>query len=111
MDVLWRRGPSTVREVKDAVSSERQLAYTTLQTVLRVLEAKGFVRSEALGRARVYSPLVAEQEARTAALNQLVSQFFGGSRRALAMHLTGEDQLSDEALDRLEEQLREPKND
>jgi predicted transcriptional regulator len=107
MEVLWRRGPSTVRQVKDGLTNERPAAYTTVMTVLGVLQAKGFVRAEASGRAHVYSALVDQQEARNAALNQLVGQFFGGSREALALHLTGGEPLSEAALRRLEDQVRD----
>lgn len=111
MEVLWRRGPSTVREVKDALTGERSPAYTTVMTVLGVLQVKGFVQAEVSGRAHLYSAQVGEDEARNAALNELVRQFFGGSREALAVHLTEGEALTEAVLRRLEQKIRDGGDD
>lgn len=91
MEALWLRGEATVREVAEDLTAEREVAYTTVLTVLRVLTEKGFVKAREEGRAHVFRPLVSEAEARQKALRQLVADFFGGSSAALAQHLVSEE--------------------
>lgn len=85
MSVLWARGPSTVAEVRDALAAD--LAYTTVLTVLRTLESKGFVAHESEGKAHRYAPLVARDEAGRSALGRIVDKIFGGSRELVLTHL------------------------
>jgi predicted transcriptional regulator len=81
MAVLWERGPSTVAEVREHL--EDPLAYTTVLTVLRTLEAKGYVGHEEEGKAHRYAPLVARDRAGKTALGQVLGKIFGGSREML----------------------------
>ena len=92
MAVLWERGSGTVTEVRDALHDE--LAYTTVLTVLRILEAKGHVRHEGEGRAHRYYSLVPERVARRGAVRQLVDRFFSGSPELLLTELVGDRELS-----------------
>ncbi len=104
MAVLWARGPSTVAEVRDELSDA--LAYTTVLTVLRTLETKGFVAHESEGKAHRYSALVARDEAGRSALGRIVDKIFGGSRELV---LT---QLVDAGIDEAElKRLRKILND
>jgi predicted transcriptional regulator len=91
MEVIWKRGPSTVRQVADALKGPRAPAYTTVLTVLRVLADKGYVAAREAGRAHVFSALVSRTSARRRALKQLISEFFGSSPEALALHLVAEE--------------------
>ena len=88
MAVLWEHGPSTVAEVRERL--EDPLAYTTVLTVLRTLEAKGFVSHEEEGKAHRYSPLVARERAGKTALGQVLDKIFGGSREMLLANLVKE---------------------
>ncbi len=99
MSVLWERGSGTVSEVRDALHDER--AYTTVLTVLRILEAKGHVRHEGEGRAHRYYALVPERVARRGAVRQLVDRFFDGSPELLLTQLVGDRALSRGDLRRL----------
>ncbi len=99
MSVLWERGSGTVTEVRDALHDE--LAYTTVLTVLRILEAKGHVRHEGEGRAHRYYALVPERVARRGAVRQLVDRFFDGSPELLLTQLVGDHALSRADLRRL----------
>ncbi len=85
MTVLWARGPSTVAEVRDAVADP--LAYTTVLTVLRTLEAKGAVGHVEEGRAHRYHSLVAREAAGRSALRRLLGTVFGGSPELLLTNL------------------------
>jgi BlaI family penicillinase repressor len=104
MDVLWDRGPSTVNEVQAALADE--LAYTTVLTMLRKLEAKGYVGHEEEGRAHRYHALIERTAAQDGALTSLVSRLFKGSSDALLLHLVEREKLSAEQVQRIEEQLR-----
>jgi BlaI family penicillinase repressor len=88
MAVLWDRGPSTVAEVREQL--EDRLAYTTVLTVLRTLEAKGYASHEEEGKAHRYAPLVARDRAGKTALGQVLDKIFGGSREMLLANLVRE---------------------
>ena len=103
MAVLWDRGPSTVAEVRDHL--EDRLAYTTVLTVLRTLETKGFVSHEEEGKAHRYAPLVARDRAGESALAQVLDKIFGGSRELLLANLVRERGIDDAELQRLREVL------
>ena len=85
MAILWTRGASTVAEVREQL--EDSLAYTTVLTVLRTLEAKGHVTHRIDGKAHRYSAAVARDEAGRSALGRIVEKIFGGSRELLLTQL------------------------
>jgi predicted transcriptional regulator len=109
MGVLWDRGPATVAEVREALADA--LAYTTVLTVLRVLEEKGYVGHEEEGRAHRYHPLVERQAAGKSALRRLTRKLFKGSPEMLLTHLVSDRRLSDAEIRRmrtlLDERLKE----
>jgi predicted transcriptional regulator len=104
MDVLWDHGPSTVTEVQAVVSDE--LAYTTVLTMLRKLEAKGYVGHTGEGRAHRYHALIEREAAQEGALKALVTRLFKGSSDALLLHLVSREKLSAKQVQRIEEKLR-----
>lgn len=99
MAVLWDRGPSTVAEVREQL--DEGLAYTTVLTVLRTLEAKGFVSHEEEGKAHRYAPLVARDRAGKTALGTVLDKIFGGSREMLLANLVKERGIDAAELRRL----------
>jgi predicted transcriptional regulator len=103
MEVLWDNGPSTVTEVQAEISDE--LAYTTVLTMLRKLEAKGYLGHTGEGRAHRYHPLIEREAAQEGALMALVARLFKGSSDALLMHLVSRKKLSARQVQRIEEQL------
>ncbi len=109
MAVLWERRSATVAEVREALDDD--LAYTTVLTVLRTLEQKGYVRHEEEGKAHRYYPLVAREQAGTSALTRLVDKVFGGSPELLLTQLVSESKLTESELRRmrrlLEQRLKE----
>lgn len=105
MHVLWERGPSTVAEVQAALVDE--LAYTTVLTILRNLEAKGYVGHDAEGRAHRYTPLVAREAARRSALRHLATKFFKGSPHLLLTHMVADGELTDAEVSSIRELLAE----
>jgi predicted transcriptional regulator len=112
MSVLWDRGSATVVEVRERLADD--LAYTTVLTVLRTLEQKGYVGHTGEGRAHRYHPLVKRETAGRTALRRLVDKVFDGSPELLMTQLVSDKQLTAEELRRLrrllEERLREKKS-
>lgn len=109
MAVLWQHGSATVAEVREALADE--LAYTTVLTVLRTLEEKGFVDHVGEGKAHRYRPLIARERAGKSALKRLVTKVFGGSPELLLTNLVSDRDLSAAELKRmrrlLDERLKE----
>ena len=103
MAVLWDRGPSTVTEVRDGLSDA--LAYTTVLTVLRVLEGKGFVSHESEGRAHRYSPVVERQTAGASALRRIRERLFSGSPELLLTRLVEDEDVTPDELRRMHDLL------
>ena len=103
MRVLWENGPSLVADVRTALSDE--LAYTTVLTVLRTLETKGYVSHEEEGRGHRYFPLVQQQAARKSALRRLTGKLFDGSTELLFAHLVSDQKLSPAQIKRMRELL------
>ena len=99
------RGPSTVTEVREALADE--LAYTTVLTVLRVLDEKGHVGHQEEGRAHRYFPHVERAEAGQSALRRLTRKVFRGSPELLLTHLVSDRELTDRDLRRMRELLDE----
>jgi BlaI family transcriptional regulator, penicillinase repressor len=105
MDILWERGSGTVGEVRDRLHDE--LAYTTVLTVLRTLEEKGYVGHESEGRAYRYYPLVERVEAQESHVRRLVRKLFSGSPELLMTRLVSDRDLSSEEAERLRQLLEE----
>ncbi len=93
MEVLWESGASTVAEVQDRLKDK--LAYTTVLTILRNLEAKGYVGHETEGRAHRYLALVERNAARRSALKHLSRKLFKGSLEQLLLHAVSDHKLTD----------------
>jgi predicted transcriptional regulator len=91
MQVVWRLGAGTVGEVQQGLKQE--LAYTTVQTMLNILERKGKLKRELQGRAYLYSATVSEAKASSHAVRDLVDRMFGGSSEDLVMSLIKSRQI------------------
>lgn len=103
MAVLWEQGSATVAEVVEQLDDD--LAYNTVLTMLRILEQKGFAGHSKVGRAHRFRPLVGREEAGRTILGRLRDKVFSGSAELLVAHLVSEENLSPEAVERLQELL------
>lgn len=108
MEVLWRRGPSTVNEVREALAET--FAYTTVLTVLRTLEDKGYVEHSAEGRAHRYSAVVTIEKAQSSATRALIDKLFAGSTELFLTHVVTDQKLSDASARRIRRLLDEKTN-
>lgn len=93
MDVVWDRGSVTVNDVVEAI--DRDLAYTTVLTTMRILEDKEIVkRGKKISRAYTYTPAVSREEVRLGMLHELTDRLFGGSVQSLVLSLLDSDSIS-----------------
>ena len=105
MAVLWDLESATVTEVRDALHDD--LAYTTVLTILRTLEEKGYVTHDEEGRAHRYRPLVEKEAAEKSALGRLVKKLFKGSPELLLTQLVADRKLSAADLKRMRKLIDE----
>ena len=105
MQILWERGPSIVSEVRSGLTDD--LAYTTVLTILRTLESKGYVTHVEEGRGHRYAAAVQQQAARKSALRHLTSKLFGGSTELLFAQLVADKNLTPKEVRRMRELLKE----
>jgi predicted transcriptional regulator len=103
MKVLWESGPSDVRGVQKGL--ERELAYTTVQTMLNILHRKGKVRRQLKERAYFYKPSVSRTQVAKQSVGDLVERLFGGSAESLVMSLVETKHLTPEKLEELKKQI------
>jgi predicted transcriptional regulator len=108
MSVLWETGPANVQTVQSKLKS-RDLAYTTVQTMLNVLHRKGRVKRQLKERAYIYRPVLSRQKAVTQAVGEMLDRFFGGSADSLVLSLVETRHLTAEKLARLQKLLAESK--
>ncbi len=106
MKILWRRGESAVTDLVAALPEDEPLAYNSVLTTIRILEQKGYVAHRQEGRAFVYRPAVAEDEASRSEVRNVLGRFFGNSREQLVLSLLGDEEIDAEELERLKDAIR-----
>ena len=108
MSVLWDKGEATVTEVRDSI--DPNLAYTSISSMIRTLELKGYVshrRGE--GKTHVYFPVIDPETAGESALGRVLDKIYGGSPIKLLAQLVDHKKLSEKELERMRELLKSPK--
>ena len=105
MEVLLQKGHATVSDVVASLQADPPLAYSTVLTTLRILEAKGYLRHTKKGRAFVYEPVIVQEEASRKALGYLVNRFFGGSRELLVVNLLKEETIGRAEMRRIKKMI------
>jgi BlaI family penicillinase repressor len=94
MKVVWRLGRATVRDVYHALLESRDIAYTTVMTMMNVLETKGYLKKEKHDRAYRYRPTRPERAVISSMVREFVSRVFDGAPRALLLHLAKDNRLT-----------------
>jgi BlaI family transcriptional regulator, penicillinase repressor len=105
MNALWVTGPASVQTVQ-AHMQGRELAYTTVQTMLNILHRKGKVKRQLKDRAYLYRPVLSRQKAVTQAVGDMLDRFFGGSADSLVLNLVETRHLTPEKLARIQEMVK-----
>jgi BlaI family penicillinase repressor len=107
MAVLWQRRTASVADVVAALKKRRPVSYSTVQTILRILEDKGYVSHEKVARAFIYQPRVDARQARRRALRHLMTRLFEGSPSLLVLNVLEDDQIEADELNRLKKLIEE----
>ena len=101
MQVLWRKGRATAREITDSLNQLQPVAHSTVQTLLRGLEDKGSASHQTQGRTFVFFPLVEEDKFRRNATHDLVERVFGGNVGSLVAHLLRNENIPSDELNEI----------
>src|SRR5262245_36293574 len=107
MKIVWRRGSATVRDVYEELLTQRKIAYTTVMTMMGILEQKGHLTKSADERAYVYTPTKPQREVLGNMVQDFVKRVFNGSAKPLLVHLIEEQKISTEELDEISKLLRD----
>jgi predicted transcriptional regulator len=99
--VLWERGPSTVREVHEALDRSAPVGYTTVLKLLQIMTEKGLVARDEAQRAHVYEARLTEEETQRQLVGDLLDRAFGGSTAKLVVRALAEERASDQELDEI----------
>ncbi|MGZ3457829.1 MAG: BlaI/MecI/CopY family transcriptional regulator [Archangium sp.] len=105
MHIVWRKGEVSVADVLEALPPERKLAYTSVSTVLRILEQKGVLQSRKAGRGHLYSALLPREDYEAQSVRHLVETVFDGTPSALVERLVEAVPLSPEEVEQLRKLL------
>ncbi len=105
LKVLWREGPSTVRDVRDALNVERKTGYTTALKLLQIMTEKGLVNRDESNRAHVYQPSASEEETQKQIVGDLLDRVFGGSAMKLVLHSLTSQQATPQDIQQIREML------
>jgi len=106
MNVVWSRGKATVHEVKDELSQGRKPAYSTILTMMRKLEAKGYLKHDVDDRTYVYEPTISRKTVRHGLLGDLVDRLFEGSSSLLLTSLVEQDRITDQELSEIKKLVK-----
>ena len=114
MDVLWDEGSLSAKAVHEILNKNKDKsehhAYTTIQTMCKILAQKNYASIEKQGRAFIYTAEVTKDDARKTVLKSMLQQFFGGSSKSLAQHLLDENEINLEDLEDIKKDLKNKKN-
>jgi predicted transcriptional regulator len=105
MDILWTKGEGTVQDVLDALSERESFAYTTVLTILRILERKGYLKHRKLSRAFVYYPVVKRDEVSRSAVKDIMRKFFDDSPELLVLSVIENEEIDADELSRLKDMI------
>ena len=94
MKIVWERDQATVRDVYEALRSKRQIAYTTVMTMMRILEDKGYLKKALADRAHVYKPARPRQQVLGAMVRDFLDRVFDGASDRLLVHLARDNKLT-----------------
>lgn len=107
MKAVWARGDATVRDVYEALLERRRIAYTTVMTMMNVLEKKGHLRKKEEGRSFVYRPTRPQRQVVGSMVREFVERVFAGDAAPLLAHLVENEKLTSEELDALAKRIEE----
>jgi len=108
MKIVWERDSATVRDVYEALLERRKVAYTTVMTMMKILEQKKYLKKTLAERAYLYRPAQPQRQVVGAMVREFVNRVFNGSAEPLLVHLVEDHQLSREDLEEIARLRRKP---
>lgn len=106
MKVVWDKGEATVRDVVEALAEQRKIAYTTVMTLMNILEQKGQLKKRQVDRAYVYKPAHAREQVIGSMVRDFVDRVFNGSAAPLLVHLVDEKKVTEKELNEIRDMMR-----
>jgi BlaI family transcriptional regulator, penicillinase repressor len=106
MKVVWRLESATVRQVYEALLEKRHIAYTTVMTMMKILETKGFLKKRQEERAYVYTPAQPQKQVLGSMVRDFVNRVFNGSAEPLLLHLVEDQHLTEKDLEEIRKTIR-----
>jgi BlaI family penicillinase repressor len=106
MKEVWRLESATVRQVYEALLERRRIAYTTVMTMLNILEHKGFLKKRQEERAYIYSPTQPQKQVVGSMVREFVNRVFNGSAEPLLLHLVEDQHLTEKDLEEIRKSIR-----
>jgi BlaI family transcriptional regulator, penicillinase repressor len=110
MKIIWRLGDVTVRQVYEEILKERKIAYTTVMTMMGILEEKKFLKKTSTEKAHVYRPAQAKAQVMSRMVKDFVERVFNGSAKPLLVHLVETEQVTPEELAELTAMVKRSKS-
>lgn len=111
MEILWKIHQGTVRDVMTHLAIDRDLAYTSVSTILRILEQKKFLTTEKLGRQHIYIPTLNKKTFLNHSINKIVNQNFSGNFIDLVAYLVNKQDLSKNDIKQIEKLIHSKKKE
>ena len=106
MKIVWERGSATVRDVYEELLKERKIAYTTVMTMMNILERKGHLKKQTEGRSFLYQPVRPKRQVVGAMVREFLDRVFGGSAETLLVQLVQDRRLTERDLAELARRIR-----
>lgn len=106
MKIVWSRGTATVRDVYEELLTRRKIAYTTVMTVMKTLEQKGYLKTSQKDRAYVYTPTRPKEQVIHGMVGDFLDRVFNGAAQPLLVHLLQDRRLSDKDLQEIRSLLK-----
>lgn len=107
MKVVWERQSATVRDVYETLLARRKIAYTTVMTMMKILETKGYLKKRPVERAYVYQPARPKKQVIRTMVKEFVNRVFNGSAEPLLVHLVQDHKISEDDLAKIAKAIRE----
>jgi BlaI family penicillinase repressor len=111
LQVLWRNGTATVRDVHEELSKYKDAGYTTTLKLMQIMHEKGLVERDTTSRTHVYKPLVSQQKAQRSAIDKMVNTMFEGSTAGMVIQALGNHKASDDEIAAIKKYLQQFEND
>jgi predicted transcriptional regulator len=105
LQVLWEKGPSTVREVHEILTETKEAGYTTTLKLMQIMHEKGLVKRDTASRSHVYEAAVSREKTRKLMVDKMIRTLFQGSSSGLVMQALGHHRASEEELDAIKKYL------